>query len=905
MHSRRFLKIIILSILLLVFGWLIWLFLPETWQKILLAATAGVLGVFVAVEQLTGMNLTQLLERLIAPPPSLATDFPFYIAESPDQLMKILFPSVGKPLLADRMIPFVSRGLDTELNELLSKDKHILLIGPSKTGKTREAAELLRRNWHKFGLVLILKDRHWLQPPFQLPDQQLPKRNIILFIDDLDLLATIERPDNKKDIHSSDQLHQPTSFETRLMETIQWFKEFTGDSGEFTIIGTANQERLQALGYDETYVPWQYFEVIRFMPLSSSEASLFIEKLAALLEISVPVNVHQRLAEENRGTYTNLILTFLEWKAADVKAVSSAELQTFEGDLKQHWERRRSSMYQTYSMAQFIYAALDIHRMARLPLNYFLVLELAIRIKGGLPLYILQLNRVIMVCFLLPILFLSTRARSNFASQRGNFLKSVREPERHTGFVRRVQLGLPAWSGGLENTLQSLLKFEIPYQGSTITPYEFQVDGAGDSWYSSDQVERILSAYAGLGGTSNLSAAAGDLHEIAEKFQSDKLDWDQLFAFGWSSQYLLSLAAMNSYHRGRYRDALRLYNILIEQTNLFSDYLDLKLVKERAADLHHQRAHSHQRLGNLQLALADFDTAISYAPSDPKHFRCRAKVYGDLLRFEDAYQDLTRCMQLDKPRGWVYHQRAHTLTKLDHIQAAENDFNMAIKLEPKEPAHRRCKAISVHLPQKQFKNAVNDLTVVLTLRGNDVIAYYERGQAFHGLEEFSKAIADFSRAISLKPDYAAAFHQRAHAYQEIGNKQEALADFERSISLEPTSASHYRCRAHIYVEAKEFESALADLNKAIELQPDKINYLYERGTVYARMKYYEKALADFEKAFELQPKNADAYRDQGMAYCMVDQIDKGIENLEIYLQLAPDAPDIAEIKNLIRKLQSV
>jgi tetratricopeptide (TPR) repeat protein len=69
--------------------------------------------------------------------------------------------------------------------------------------------------------------------------------------------------------------------------------------------------------------------------------------------------------------------------------------------------------------------------------------------------------------------------------------------------------------------------------------------------------------------------------------------------------------------------------------------------------------------------------------------------------------------------------------------------------------------------------------------GNNVVAYYNLGNAYSRRGDFVRAIFDYNQAIGLNPKFAEAFNNRGFAYSKKGDLDRAIADYCEAIRLNP------------------------------------------------------------------------------------------------------------------------
>jgi tetratricopeptide (TPR) repeat protein len=80
---------------------------------------------------------------------------------------------------------------------------------------------------------------------------------------------------------------------------------------------------------------------------------------------------------------------------------------------------------------------------------------------------------------------------------------------------------------------------------------------------------------------------------------------------------------------------------------------------------------------------------------------------------------------------------------------------------------------------------IKGCSLLLQRNPKDVVAYYNRGDAYGLKGELDRAISDYTKAIELNPNYAPAYNGRGRAYTSKGDYAHAVADVTRASELTP------------------------------------------------------------------------------------------------------------------------
>jgi len=225
--------------------------------------------------------------------------YPFEVLSDPESLATRLWATTKDSTLADHEIPYLRR-LGPEVDEKFHTRGRVLLSGRSKAGKTREALELLRRNWTPDTTVLRLRSGAWLDAPLRLPDgNELPYKRIVLLIDDVDHFCRVQNPVSRSDMQKSPRV----SFPVRLQWFVSYYARLLGSAHELRIVATVRSESpyWDQIHYSPYEEPWSQFALIEVPTLNTGESEMVVRTLSQTSEIAVDESTGHRLATKNEG----------------------------------------------------------------------------------------------------------------------------------------------------------------------------------------------------------------------------------------------------------------------------------------------------------------------------------------------------------------------------------------------------------------------------------------------------------------------------------------------------------------------------------------------------------------------------------------------------------------------------
>jgi tetratricopeptide (TPR) repeat protein len=300
-----------------------------------------------------------------------------------------------------------------------------------------------------------------------------------------------------------------------------------------------------------------------------------------------------------------------------------------------------------------------------------------------------------------------------------------------------------------------------------------------------------------------------------------------------------------------------------------SALLEADLATSAKAEALKIRARTLHRLGRLDAAISDYETALALAPDDPELHLRRGWTHYDKQENEAALGRAGRALALDPKSAEAYDLAGAVMARLYDFGRAKAAYDDALRLDPHN--------LLVRLHRFQLFDFVGRLPQALAeLDGILALPEAETRAAtfeFHGRRVTYRTGAELHRAITLKA---------------MGRAMEAGDIYDRLVVEDP-SAVTYASRA-VYrrnAETAPDSAVVADAEKAIALDPD---YWIPRD-VLARThfyaKRYEAAAEEFARAIKLAPKAGNLRWWRSMTLRKLDRIDEATEDALSVLDVDP------------------
>lgn len=243
------------------------------------------------------------------------------------------------------------------------------------------------------------------------------------------------------------------------------------------------------------------------------------------------------------------------------------------------------------------------------------------------------------------------------------------------------------------------------------------------------------------------------------------------------------------------------------------------LLAPKMAEVYTKRADAYQTLGEYEKVAADASKAIALEPENVSAHKSYAHALIRLKKYRQALKMTERAIALEPDNFGAQYLHGLAYWHLKMYPQALRAFDKCIELYPKvaKPYLARARILRA---QGHYKRAFQACSAAIRYYGKGdflVSAYITRGNASASQKQFRKAIADYDVAITIDPQYAMGFYNRGRSYLKLKKFALAMNDFDRAIALDKDYIYSYFFRAQVFMYREEWKKALDDCNRALQL----------------------------------------------------------------------------------------
>jgi PQQ-dependent catabolism-associated CXXCW motif protein len=207
-----------------------------------------------------------------------------------------------------------------------------------------------------------------------------------------------------------------------------------------------------------------------------------------------------------------------------------------------------------------------------------------------------------------------------------------------------------------------------------------------------------------------------------------------------------------------------------------------KLRGEQLARAYHFRGWAYYRLKQTQLAMQDYNQAISIFSTDPDYFNDRGVLSQDQGDRDSALRDFVQSVSIKPDYALGYANEGYTYRLLHRPDDALGALSTAIGFNPRLVWAYKNRA-AVYEEKADWRALYGDANKLIELAPGDRAGYDFRGRAYFEAAQYEPAIADFTSSIAMDPNSLYAYRTRGRAFFMQNQLDKAGADYDAGLRI--------------------------------------------------------------------------------------------------------------------------
>jgi len=309
-------------------------------------------------------------------------------------------------------------------------------------------------------------------------------------------------------------------------------------------------------------------------------------------------------------------------------------------------------------------------------------------------------------------------------------------------------------------------------------------------------------------------------------------------------------------------------------------------------EAYYSRAMAREGLGDKQGALTDYNIYLETKPEDKEALFSRAVNLYDYGQWAVAKEDFLKLLTM--PEGGetntvyfrtdnsadgvtkaftAHHNLKPTIlnylglieTKLKNFSKAEEYFNEAIIINPKDPDYFLNRGIT-KLQTGDSAKAIADFEQTLALNPESSLARHNLAVLKKSSTHPEETERLLTEAIEKNPKLPYSYSERGLMRMKAGNLAGALEDYNEAIRLDPKDPDYWINRGIIKEQMKDLQGSLADYKEVIALRADYEKGWLNHGNILVKLNRFADAIEDYTVAITYYPEYGLAYYNRGLTY---------------------------------------
>ena len=291
--------------------------------------------------------------------------------------------------------------------------------------------------------------------------------------------------------------------------------------------------------------------------------------------------------------------------------------------------------------------------------------------------------------------------------------------------------------------------------------------------------------------------------------------------------------------------------------------------------------------GDKNEALDFLQKEVAEHPQNGYAYYWIGSLYEDSDMPGDALESTNKAIALlQKDKEWIsyaYRRRARIYLTLGKEQEALNDWNLSLKVNPKDVQTYGDRA-EYYYRKEKYDESDADFDKICTYDATNAYGHLGKGRNALFEKRYQEAVDLFSYGIKLEPSYAQAYAFRAEAYMKQGMMNESIDDIIKALDIDGNDKAYALMQM---IEEPNLNVLIAKLKIQQNKQPNENVWTYYVGVVYEQVGNYTKAIDAYKESLKIEESDVP-YGNISNCYDELGYYELALENLSHAMELDPE-----------------
>lgn len=288
-------------------------------------------------------------------------------------------------------------------------------------------------------------------------------------------------------------------------------------------------------------------------------------------------------------------------------------------------------------------------------------------------------------------------------------------------------------------------------------------------------------------------------------------------------------------------------------------------------------------------------------PENPDLYIARGKVYYDQGDYDLAIDDFNTAISLDSTKAEYYHLLADGYLDNNQSRDALAVMNKVVEKHP-ERIPSLLKLSEFQLILKQYDNSIRTINEIIRQDPQNAEAFFMLGMNFRELGKKEEAINAFQTSVEMDPEILDAWLLLGELHEE-SDSEKAITFYDNAASIAPDKAEPLHAKAFLYQNSNRIDQALEvyrDLNTKF---PDYIPSYLNTGIIYMELDSLDKAIEQFNIIARRSPESPLGHYYLAQAHLLNGDLPNAKQSINNALNLDPDFIEGNELYKKIQELE--